>query len=60
MTYIEFDFKRFYFPFQRTEDGWVFGFMRMRRERTLSNDLDFMSNLLKRIEKESLPEAQED
>jgi len=28
MIYYEFNFKRFYFPFQKTENGWVFGFIR--------------------------------
>lgn len=47
MTYYEIDFSRFYFPLQKTEDGWVFGFLRKRIEDqySLSADEDFLKEL---------------
>jgi hypothetical protein len=62
MTYIEFDFSKFYYPLQKTDDGWVFGFLRKRRELevkinrklNLSEDQEFMDNLLKNVDKQKV------
>lgn len=35
MSYIEFNFKRFYTGFFRTNNGWVFGFIRYVKEDSL-------------------------
>ena len=63
MTYIEFDFSRFYYPFQRTKDGWVFGFLRKRKELpklNLSEDKEFMENLFTNIEKQKVINIEQD
>jgi hypothetical protein len=46
--YYEINFSRFYYPFQHTEDGWVFGFLRKRIESepyNLATDEDFLKEL---------------
>jgi hypothetical protein len=47
MTYYEINFKKFYFPFQYTEDGWVLGFLRKRIEEqySLTADEDFLKEI---------------
>ena len=47
MTYYEIDFSRFYFPFQRTDNGWAFAFLRKVTEDpyNLSDDEDFLKEL---------------
>ena len=48
MTYYEIDFSKFYYPFQYTEDGWAFAFLRKRtveESYNLSSDEDFLKEL---------------
>lgn len=50
MSYIEFDFSRFYTGFYRNPNGWVFGFIRyVKKEEDMSQLISSILNDVKDV-----------